>query len=73
LNVGHRQKLGPGGGAIRSDVGVNYEDECFTFNLAFSRDNTSDRDFKSGVGVLLRFGFKTIGDLKFNTDVGMSR
>lgn len=73
LNADHRQNLGPGGGAIRTDFGVNYEDECFIMNLTFSRDNTSAIDVKSGVGILLRFGFKTVGDLKFNTDVGATR
>ena len=73
VTASHRQKLGTGGGAIRSGLGIGYEDECFIFNLAVARDNTSDRDFKSGVGVLLRFGFKTIGDLKLNTDVGAGR
>jgi LPS-assembly protein len=70
VSADHRHNLGPGGGAIRTGVGVNYEDECFIFNLNFVRDNTSDRDFKSGIGILLRLGFKTVGDLKLNTDVG---
>ena len=73
LFAAHRQKLGPGGGAIRSDLGVRYEDECFAFNLNLARDNTSDRDFKKGLGVLLTFSLKTIGDLRLNTDVGVSR
>jgi LPS-assembly protein len=70
VTADHRLNLGTGGGAIRTSAGVNYEDECFIFNLNFVRDNTSDRDFKSGIGILLRLGFKTVGDLKLNTDVG---
>jgi LPS-assembly protein len=70
LTASHRQNLGPGGGAIRTDFGATYEDECFVFSLTVAKDNTSDRDFKSGMGVLLRFSFKTIGDLRLNTDVG---
>ena len=68
--IGHRQNLGVNGGAIRTDVGVTYEDECVVIGLDIAKDNTSDRDFKKGVAVLLRLSMKTIGDVKFNTDVG---
>ncbi len=70
LSASHRHNLGPGGGAIRTDMLLQYEDECFATDLTVARDNTSDRDFKSGVQVLLRFSLKTIGDLRVNTLVG---
>ena len=70
VSAGHRENLALGGGSIRSDMVISYEDECFAFDLNLARDNTSDRDFKSGIGVLLRFSLKTIGDLRLNTDVG---
>ena len=57
-------------GPLRTAVGVKYEDECFALNLSVSQDNTSDRDFRGGFGLLLTFSFKTIGNLKFNTNVG---
>jgi LPS-assembly protein len=73
VSAGHRENLALGGGAIRTDMVISYEDECFAFDLNLARDNTSDRDFKSGIGVLLRFSLKTIGDLRLNTDVGGRR
>jgi LPS-assembly protein len=73
VRASHRENLAPGGGSIRTDVVLSYEDECFAFDLTVARDNTSDRDFRSGVGVLLRFSLKTIGDLRVNTDVGLGR
>ncbi len=66
----HRQDLGIGGGPIRTEVGVNYEDECVVIGLDFAKDDTQDRDFKSGIAILLRLNLKTIADVKFNTDVG---
>lgn len=73
VSAGHRENLARGGGSIRTDMVISYEDECFAFDLNLARDNTSDRDFKSGIGVLLRFSLKTIGDLRLNTDVGGRR
>jgi len=69
----HRQNLGANGGGIRTDVGITYEDECFVFGLDVAQDYTQDRDFKKGIAVLLRLNLKTIGDIKFNTDVGPRR
>jgi len=71
--LGHRQNLGINGGAIRTDVGLTYEDECMIIGLDFARDNTQDRDFKKGLAVVLRLNLKTIGDIRFNTDVGTQR
>ena len=73
LAVSHRHNLGPGGGAIRTDFGVTYEDECVVIGLEVADDNTQDRDFKKGLAVVLRLSMKTIGDIRFNTDVGAER
>lgn len=73
IAVGHRQNLGANGGSIRTDVGITYEDECVVIGLDLANDNTQDRDFKKGLAVLLRLNLKTIGDIKFNTDVGARR
>jgi LPS-assembly protein len=70
ITAGHRQNLGANGGAIRTDVGITYEDECVVIGLDLANDNTQDRDFKKGIAVLFRLNLKTIGDIKFNTDVG---
>ena len=69
----HRENLGRLGGTIRSEFGLTYEDECFLMGLTVANDNTEDRDFKKGIAVLLRFSLKTIGDIRFNTDVGARR
>ncbi|MCB2107492.1 MAG: LPS-assembly protein LptD [Rhodobacteraceae bacterium] len=73
LNASHREDLSPGGGRIRTALGVEYEDECFIFGIDFADDNTFDRDFKSGISVLLRFNLKTIGEINFNTNVSAAR
>lgn len=69
----HRHNLSAGGGAIRTDVGVTYEDECFIVGLDIANDRTEDRDFKRGVAVMLRINLKTIGDIRFNTEVNSPR
>ena len=62
----HRQNLGANGGAISSDLGINYEDECVIVGINLSNTNTQDRDVRSGLAVLLRINLKTIGDIKAN-------
>ncbi len=73
ISASHRQNLGQNGGTIHSDFGVTYEDECFVIGIDIANDNTQDRDFKRGLAVLLTLNFKTIGDIKFNTDIGTQR
>ncbi len=73
ITASHRENLGPGGGRIRTNVGITYEDECIIVGLDLANDNTEDRDFRRGVSVLLRVNLKTIGDISFNTDIGARR
>jgi LPS-assembly protein len=73
VSASHRQDLSPGGGRIRTALGFTYEDECFVFGIDVADDKTEDRDFKSGVSVLLRFNLKTIGEINFNTNVSAAR
>ena len=69
----HREDLSPGGGSIRSSIGVVYEDECFVFGLDIADDNTEDRDFQSGFSVILRFTLKTIGEVRLTSSVGVDQ
>ena len=73
LSANHRENLSRGGGRIRTALGFTYEDECFVFGLDIADDRTQDRDFESGVTVLLRFNLKTLGALTLNTNVGAAR
>ncbi len=73
INASHRHNLGRNGGSIRTNVGVSYEDECFVVGLDLANDHTQDRDFRRGIALLLRFNLKTIGDIKFNTDISARR
>lgn len=73
ITASHRENLGPGGGRIRTNLGITYEDECVIIGLDVANDNTEDRDFRRGVSVLFRINLKTIGDISFNTDVGARR
>lgn len=47
--------------------GATYEDECLIVDLRFSRrfaeDPISSRDYAAGTTLILRIGFKTVGDL----------
>ncbi len=69
----HREDLGPGGGPIRSSIGIEYEDDCFVFGLDIADDNTEDRDFQSGFSVILRFTLKTIGEVRLSSSVGVDQ
>ena len=71
LSGSHRQNLGKNGGAIRSSIGIEYEDECFIFGLDVAEDNTEDRDFQSGFSIILRFTLKTIGEVRLSSSVGV--
>jgi LPS-assembly protein len=71
LSGSHRQNLGKNGGAIRSSIGIEYEDECFVFGLDIAEDNTEDRDFQSGFSIILRFTLKTIGEVRLSSSVGV--
>ncbi len=73
IMASHRENLGPGGGGIRTNLGLTYEDECVIVGLDVANDSTEDRDFRQGVSVLLRINLKTIGDISFNTDIGARR
>ncbi len=73
LAFSHRHNLSKPGGSIRTDIGFVYEDECVAIALDLAKDNTQDRDFKNGIAVLFRLSLKTVGDIKFNADVGARR
>ena len=73
VTASHRENLGSGGGGIRTNIGLTYEDECVIIGLDLANDSTEDRDFRQGVSVLLRINLKTIGDISFNTDIGARR
>ena len=46
---------------VRHRIGVQYEDECFRFGIAWRRDYRSDRDFRAGSTYLLTLAFKNLG------------
>jgi len=73
LSASHRENLEPGGGAIRTSLGIQYEDECFIFGLDIAEDKTEDRDFQSGFAILFRFTLKTIGEVRLTSDVGVTQ
>ena len=73
LSGTHREDLSPGGGSIRTSMGITYEDECFIFGIDIAEDNTEDRDFQSGFSVMLRFTLKTIGEVRLSSSVGVGQ
>ncbi len=55
------------GRGVAIGFGATYEDECLIVDLRFSRrfaeDPISGRDYAAGTTLILRIGFKTVGDL----------
>ena len=63
--ISHTRNLrGRDEGALSSLAGVTYEDECLLFDVAFSRNFTHDRDFRTSDSFLFRILFKTLGEVK---------
>lgn len=51
------------GGFTTIGAGITYEDECFIFDVAATRNLSSDPNEDSGVSVLARVSLKTLADL----------
>ena len=62
-----RNDLTDGGGSLRHGAFLNYEDECFEFQLDYSRTFTRDRDVKPSDTILFRVVFKTLGEVGTST------
>ena len=50
------------GGLRNVGLSFAYDDECFGFNVAFSRSFFSDREIKPADAVVFNFVFKTLGE-----------
>ena len=46
----------------RAALGLNYADECFSFSLLGARNLATQASGDSGTSVLMRLGFKNIGE-----------
>ncbi len=64
-----RRDLTSGGGSLRHGAFLNYEDECFEFQLDYSRTFTRDRDVKPSDTILFRVVFKTLGEVGTSTGI----
>lgn len=64
-----RHDLSSGGGALRHGAFLNYEDDCFQFQLDYARTFTRDRDVKPSDTILFRVVFKTLGEVGTSTGV----
>lgn len=53
--------LGDGFDPIRHRVGLQYEDECFSFSISWRKRFTEDRDFRRGTTVFVSFSLKNLG------------
>ncbi len=65
--IGTTKELGKGGGMLLQEVGLSYEDECFTFNTTLQKSYYHDRDMHPGVTVMFRFLFKNLGAFQQGT------
>lgn len=54
------------GGPLTAGMQFLYNDECFAFAADMSHNYTYDRDYNSGVTVLFRLVFKTLGEVQAN-------
>ena len=64
-----RNDLTDGGGSLRHRAFLNYEDECFYFQVDYSRTFTRDRDVKPSDSLLFRVVFKTLGEVETSTGI----
>ena len=64
-----RNGLTDGGGSLRHGAFLNYEDECFYFQVDYSRTFTRDRDVKPSDSLLFRVVFKTLGEVGTSTGI----
>jgi LPS-assembly protein len=62
--AGHIRNLGTNGGSLAHVLGLTYEDECFLFDIAYTRTFTQDRDLRPSSSVLFRALFKTLGEVR---------
>ncbi|MBF0373221.1 MAG: LPS-assembly protein LptD [Alphaproteobacteria bacterium] len=62
-NVFTRWALGDDPEPLTTGLHLVYDDECFTLAGSIIDNNTTDRDIGSGISVLLRVVFKTLGEV----------
>lgn len=62
LNALTLTDLGEEPGLRRAVVGLNYRDECFNMTLQGARNLATEASGESGTTVLMRIGFKNIGE-----------
>lgn len=62
-----RRDLTSGGGSLRHGAFLNYEDDCFQFQVNYARTFTRDRDVQPTDTILFRIVFKTLGEVTTST------
>lgn len=62
LNASTLTDLGEEPGLRKGSLGLNYADECFSFALQGTRNLLREASGESGTVILMRFGFKNIGE-----------
>ena len=62
-----RRDLTSGGGSLRHGAFLNYEDECFHFQVDYTRTFTRDRDIQPSDTIMFRVVFKTLGEVGTST------
>lgn len=62
-----RRDLTSGGGSLRHGAFLTYEDDCFHFQVDYSRTFTRDRDIRPSDTILFRIVFKTLGEVATST------
>jgi len=53
---------------VSDSIGISYNDECFSFSLAFSETRSRYTDDASNKSINFRFSFRTVGDFEGSID-----
>jgi LPS-assembly protein len=53
---------------IQDGVGVQYQDDCLTLGVTYTRSNIKDRDIEPNQAVMVNLSLKYLGTYQFSTD-----
>ncbi len=66
LHIKSINNLGSKGGALSQEGGVTYKDDCFTCRTTLSKSFFTHKDLRPNVTFMIRFSFKTLGEVEFS-------
>jgi LPS-assembly protein len=61
VSASTRRNLEPDGGALNYRANLDYEDDCFSFGISYTKTFTEDRDVRPTETIFFKIGLKTLG------------